>query len=69
METMRALIVHEDGRTSVERVPMPRVGEYEALVKVQASSLCGTDMKILHNNLKGYSDYLDYIRDAFSPST
>lgn len=55
--TMKALVVYEDGRAALKKVPVPKYGEYEALVKVQASSLCGTDMKILHNNLKGFTDY------------
>lgn len=57
MDKMKALVVYENGSVALEHVPMPVYGEYEALVKVQASALCGTDMKILHNNLKGYADY------------
>lgn len=56
-EMMKALVVAQDGGTSVCEVPRPRIGEYEALVKMRASALCGTDMKILHNNLKGFADY------------
>lgn len=57
MDKMKALVVYADGSTKLEKVPMPAYGDYEALVKVQASSICGTDMKILHNSLKGYTDY------------
>lgn len=57
MDTMKALVIYEDGRAALERVPMPSYGDYGALVKITASALCGTDMKILHNNLKGFSDY------------
>ena len=57
MDTMKALVIYEDGRAALERVPMPAFGEYEALVKITASALCGTDMKILHNSLKGFADY------------
>ena len=57
MDTMKALVIYEDGRAALERVPMPTYGEYDALVKITASALCGTDMKILHNSLKGYTDY------------
>ena len=57
MDRMKALVVHENGDVTLEMVPMPKIGEYEALVRMQASALCGTDMKILHNNLKGYTDY------------
>ena len=54
---MKALIVEKNGGVSVRNVPQPIYNEYEALVKVHASSVCGTDMKILHNKLKGFSDY------------
>ena len=57
MDMMRGLVVHEDGSTSIETMPKPKYTDYQALVKVTAGSLCGTDMKILHNNLKGFSDY------------
>ena len=57
METMKALVVYEDGRTVLEDVPMPTYGEYDALVKITGSGLCGTDIKVLHNNLKGFTDY------------
>ena len=54
---MKALVVESDGTATVKDVPQPHIGEYEALVKMKASSMCGTDMKILHNNLKGFTDY------------
>lgn len=57
MDKMKALVVYGDGNVALELVPTPKYGDYEALVKVQASALCGTDMKILHNSLKGYADY------------
>jgi len=57
MDTMKALVIYEDGRAALEQVPMPVYGDYEALVKITASALCGTDMKILHNSLKGFTDY------------
>jgi threonine dehydrogenase-like Zn-dependent dehydrogenase len=54
---MRSLIVEENGSVSIKQVPTPQFGEYEMLVKLQASAVCGTDMKILHNTLKGFSNY------------
>lgn len=56
-ELMKALIVEQNGDTSVKEIPLPAIKEYEALVKMHASALCGTDMKILHNTLKGFTDY------------
>ena len=57
MGTMKALVVYEDGSVAVKRVPVPRIGPYDALAKIQASAICGTDIKILHNDLKGFSNY------------
>lgn len=54
---MKALIVEKNGNVAIRQVPKPKYKEYEALVKMHASALCGTDMKILHNNLKGFTDY------------
>lgn len=57
MEKMRGLIIWEDGHASLEEMALPEISEYQALVKVTAGALCGTDMKIIHNNLKGFADY------------
>lgn len=54
---MKSLIVEGNGAISIKDVPLPQYGEYEMLVKVKASAVCGTDMKILHNALKGFSNY------------
>lgn len=54
---MKSLIVEKDGSVSIREVPLPYYNEYEMLVKVEASAVCGTDMKILHNSLKGFTDY------------
>jgi threonine dehydrogenase-like Zn-dependent dehydrogenase len=54
---MKALIVERDGSVAIREAPIPQYNDYEVLVKMQASAICGTDIKILHNSLKGYSDY------------
>lgn len=54
---MKGLVIWEDGHASLETMPVPEISEYQALVKVTAGALCGTDMKILHNKLKGFTDY------------
>ncbi len=33
----------------IEDVPMPEIGDEELLVRVEASSICGTDMRIIRN--------------------
>lgn len=56
---MKALVVEKDGLLSFREVNMPRIGEYEALVKTIACGMCGSDIKILHRTFKGIpeSDY------------
>jgi threonine dehydrogenase-like Zn-dependent dehydrogenase len=54
---MKALIVERDGSVSIREVPVPQYNDYEVLVKMQASAICGSDIKILNNTLKDFSDY------------
>ena len=54
---MKGLVIWEDGHASMEEMEKPKITEYQALVRVTAGALCGTDMKILHNKLKGFTDY------------
>jgi D-arabinose 1-dehydrogenase-like Zn-dependent alcohol dehydrogenase len=45
--TMRAMVLEEFGQPLVERViPVPEVGPGDALVRVRACGVCGTDLKI-----------------------
>lgn len=45
--TMRAMVLEEFGKPLVERsVPVPEVGPHDALVRVRACGVCGTDIKI-----------------------
>lgn len=54
---MKALVIEKDLSFSLKEVPIPQYGEYQALVKIQASAVCGTDLKILHGRFSGYPDY------------
>jgi threonine dehydrogenase-like Zn-dependent dehydrogenase len=54
---MKGLIVNFDGSVAIKEMPRPQYGEYQALVKIKSGGLCGTDLKILHNKLKFFSDY------------
>lgn len=48
---MRAVIVPEPGRLSIVDVPLPRYGEYEALVEIITCSICsGTDSHIVEGS-------------------
>lgn len=45
--TMRAMVLERFGGPLVERgVPVPEIGPKDALVRVRACSVCGTDLKI-----------------------
>src|ERR1041384_5701351 len=47
-ETMRAILKADraPGLTYVDNYPVPQIGHGEVLVKVQAGSICGTDLHI-----------------------
>jgi L-iditol 2-dehydrogenase len=44
-KTMRAGVYREKGLVRVEEVPVPEVADGEALIKVAACGICGTDIK------------------------
>ena len=46
---MIAATYTQNGRFCVEDVPIPTIGDDELLVKVMASSICGTDVRIIRN--------------------
>lgn len=56
---MKSYVVFEDGsKRIVDGMPMPRCGEYDALVKLESCGVCnGTDTKIIHGVFKGIDKY------------
>ena len=54
---MKSLAVNKNGTLEIIDIDVPRVNECNALVKVMASGICGTDMKIIHSQFKGFTDY------------
>ncbi len=55
---MKGYVVKKDGTCRIEELPMPRYGDYEALVKVESCGVCnGTDLKIIHGVFKGIDTY------------
>ena len=47
MKTMKALVKKEPARgLSLEEVPVPQVGEFDVLIRILRSSVCGTDVHI-----------------------
>src|SRR6185503_15224659 len=50
--TMRALVLGNDGRLSLDEVPLPAL-PHECLVRVTAAGICGTDLQMLD----GYAEF------------
>jgi propanol-preferring alcohol dehydrogenase len=51
---MRAMVLEEFGKPlQLREVPVPEIGDEEALVQVHACGLCGTDLKISGGKLAG----------------
>lgn len=53
---MKALVFHGPQQVRVEEVPVPTIADNEVLVKVDACSICGTDVrtyKFGHTRIKG----------------
>jgi len=49
---MRAAIVETPGRLEIREVPLPQPGDYQALVRMEACSICNaTDHKIVEGQL------------------
>jgi threonine dehydrogenase-like Zn-dependent dehydrogenase len=55
---MLAAVVRSPGHLSVEEVPDPIIGNYDALVKIYACSFCnGTDSKLIEGRFPGVDRY------------
>jgi L-iditol 2-dehydrogenase len=51
---MRAIVFHGARDMRLERVPVPQIAPGEALLRVGASSICGTDLRIYHGAHRMY---------------
>jgi threonine dehydrogenase-like Zn-dependent dehydrogenase len=47
MRTMKAVVFKDKDRIAVEEVPRPRAGFGEAVIKITATTICGTDVHIV----------------------
>jgi 2-desacetyl-2-hydroxyethyl bacteriochlorophyllide A dehydrogenase len=47
---MKAMLVREPNRYELSDVPVPRIASGEALVRVEACGICGTDIDIIEGN-------------------
>ena len=53
---MKTLVVNTNGELSINEVPVPKFNEKQALVKMIAGGMCGTDVKLIHKSFKGFPD-------------
>ena len=51
---MKTFVVNKDGSTQIQEIPKPRYSAKQALVKTIACGMCGTDVKLLHQQFKGF---------------
>ncbi len=51
---MRALVVHEPNRFSIEDVERPEAGPHEVLCRVSTVTICGTDPHIIGGDYPGF---------------
>ena len=55
---MKGLVVDNKGQLSIQEMPMPKIDDYKALVKMESCGVCnGTDMKLIHRNFKNFDTY------------
>jgi len=55
---MKSLVVERSGMLHFQELPIPNYGPFQALVKMLSCGVCsGTDMKLIHGNLKNYDSY------------
>ncbi|MCL2343659.1 MAG: zinc-binding dehydrogenase, partial [Firmicutes bacterium] len=55
---MKGLVVEKSGALGVRELPMPKIGDCQALTKTLACGVCnGTDMKLIHQNFKLFDTY------------
>lgn len=51
--TMRALIVSEPGQFELTELPLPDIGPYQALVRIEVCGICNsTDWKVIHGQMQ-----------------
>lgn len=51
---MKSFFVTEEFKTEIREIPKPRYSSKQALIKMIACGMCGTDVKLLHGQFKGY---------------
>jgi len=55
---MKAAVVEKPGKLVIKDIPEPKMGPYDALVRVEAAAICNsTDSKLLHGRFPGFKTY------------
>jgi hypothetical protein len=49
--TMRVAMYYNNNDVRIEKLPIPKITENELLVKIIASGICGSDYKLLDDNI------------------
>ncbi|NLW79277.1 MAG: alcohol dehydrogenase catalytic domain-containing protein [Ruminococcaceae bacterium] len=57
---MKVFCVEKDKSLSVRDIPMPTYNESQVLVKTVACGVCGSDVKIMHQDLPAYYPWMTY---------
>src|SRR5476649_2358823 len=56
-KTMKALVYHGPGQKAWEDVPMPTLqADTDAIVRIDATTICGTDLHILKGDVQAVTD-------------
>lgn len=55
---MKALVIHEPGKTSIAQRPEPTIGDGDVLLRVRTVGLCGTDL----STFRGINPLVEYPR-------
>ncbi len=53
---MKAFVVTKSGEMEIHEVSMPIINEKQALVRMIAGGMCGTDIKLIHKCFKGFPE-------------
>ncbi|HQJ51674.1 MAG TPA: alcohol dehydrogenase catalytic domain-containing protein [Anaerolineae bacterium] len=60
-KTMQALVLLEPHRFEIQKVPIPHPGPDEVLCRVMATSICGTDPKVIDGKIPGWPPSYPFI--------
>ena len=53
---MKTFVIEKDGTNHIVEIEKPQITDEQALVKMIACGMCGTDVKLLHRTFKGFPE-------------